>query len=75
MGARVHGPLEQAEFLRRLGIGQRADTLKTGAPADIARAVDAALARLVDRTSTGMGRMIKCIGFSSERLQSLPAFD
>jgi NADH dehydrogenase [ubiquinone] 1 alpha subcomplex assembly factor 7 len=75
MGARAHGPLEQAEFLRRLGIKHRAATLKTGAAPDMARAVDAALDRLMDRTSTGMGRMIKCIAFSGEKLQSLPAFD
>ena len=30
MGARVHGPVEQGEFLRRLGIEQRAAALKRG---------------------------------------------
>jgi NADH dehydrogenase [ubiquinone] 1 alpha subcomplex assembly factor 7 len=75
MGARVHGPLEQAEFLRRLGIVKRAAALKTAArPAQVAN-IDAALARLTDGKPTGMGQMIKCIAFSGPRLHSLPAFD
>jgi SAM-dependent MidA family methyltransferase len=75
MGARVHGPLEQAEFLRRLGIVKRAAVLKAGARPHQAAAVEAALARLTDGRPTGMGQMIKCIAFSHPTLHSLPAFD
>ena len=75
IGARVHGPIEQAEFLRRLGIVKRAAALKAAArPAQVAN-IDAALARLTDEEPTGMGQMIKCIAFSGPRLHSLPTFD
>jgi NADH dehydrogenase [ubiquinone] 1 alpha subcomplex assembly factor 7 len=74
MGARVHGPLQQAEFLRRLGIEPRAAALKAAAPPHYAAGIDAALGRLIDLTPTGMGRMIKCIAFSVPKLKSLPGF-
>jgi SAM-dependent MidA family methyltransferase len=45
-GARVHGPITQAEFLRRLGIEERATALKAGAPFDYATKIQAALDRL-----------------------------
>ena len=37
MGVRVHGPLEQAEFLRRMGIERRAAALKASASAGARR--------------------------------------
>ncbi len=46
-GARVHGPVDQGAFLMALGIDARAATLKTDAAPVVARAVDAALARLI----------------------------
>ena len=42
------GRSTQGEFLRRLGIEQRAAALKAGAPPDQAAEIDAALARLTD---------------------------
>ena len=43
----VFGPVSQGDFLRRLGIEERARTLKGRASAEQARAIDAALARLI----------------------------
>jgi NADH dehydrogenase [ubiquinone] 1 alpha subcomplex assembly factor 7 len=75
MGARVHGPTTQARFLRRLGISERADVLKAGAPANYAGTIDAALGRLTDEDDTGMGGLIKVIAFSGPKVQALPGFE
>jgi NADH dehydrogenase [ubiquinone] 1 alpha subcomplex assembly factor 7 len=75
MRARVHGPIEQGEFLRRLGIEQRAAALKVGAPPDHAVAIQAALVRLTGDEATGMGRLIKVVGLSAPKLGQLPGFD
>jgi NADH dehydrogenase [ubiquinone] 1 alpha subcomplex assembly factor 7 len=75
MGARVHGPITQAEFLRRLGIAQRAAALKAGAPPDYAETIDAALERLTNEDRTGMGRLIKVVALSEPELDSLPGFE
>ena len=75
MGARVHGPVTQARFLRRLGIGQRASVLKAAAPADYASTIDAAVGRLMDEDRLGMGQLIKVLALSSPKLHSLPGFE
>jgi SAM-dependent MidA family methyltransferase len=75
IGARVHGPVDQATFLRRLGIEQRAINLKKVAPADKARAVDVALARLTAGGATGMGNLFKAIGLSAPDIGALPGFE
>ena len=75
MGARVHGPIDQATLLRRLGIEKRAANLKKVAPPDKAASVDLALARLTAGGRTGMGTMFKAIGLSAPQLASLPGFD
>ena len=75
MGARAHGPIPQAEFLRRLGIEERAAALRSGAPQEYATAIDAALARLTSEERTGMGRMIKAMALSRPSLDSLPGFE
>jgi len=74
LGARVHGPLDQASFLRRLGIETRAEALRQvalGKAADINDAV----ARLTSQDSTGMGRMFKVIAFGHPKLGELPGFE
>ncbi|WP_245421992.1 class I SAM-dependent methyltransferase [Rhodoplanes serenus] len=73
-GARVHGPLTQAEFLRRLGIDARAAQLKASAPAEAA-AIDAAVARLLDSGRTGMGALFKVLAVADPALGPLPALD
>ena len=75
MGARVHGPLPQGEFLRRLGIEERADALKASAPPDYAATIQAALVRLTDEDRTGMGRLFKALAVSDPKLEALPGFD
>jgi SAM-dependent MidA family methyltransferase len=75
MRARVHGPLGQGEFLRRLGIEQRAAALKAGAPPEYAAAIEAALARLTNEDRTGMGRMIKVVALANAKLEALPGFE
>jgi NADH dehydrogenase [ubiquinone] 1 alpha subcomplex assembly factor 7 len=75
MHARVHGPVEQGEFLRRLGIEQRAAALKAGAPPEYAATIDGALARLTSAERTGMGRLIKAMALSSQKVEVLPGFE
>ncbi|HEY1546130.1 MAG TPA: SAM-dependent methyltransferase [Xanthobacteraceae bacterium] len=75
IGARVHGPLDQATFLRRLGIEQRAANLKVVAPPDKAQAIDLALARLTAGGAAGMGALFKALGLSAPALSTLPGFE
>lgn len=49
-GARVYGPMTQADFLTRLGVVQRAEALRAGASPAQAASIDGELRRL---TSTG----------------------
>ena len=74
-GAHVHGPLTQGEFLRRLGIAERAQKLKERATAKQAGEIDAALARLTAPGATGMGELFKAIGLADPGLGVLPGFD
>jgi NADH dehydrogenase [ubiquinone] 1 alpha subcomplex assembly factor 7 len=74
MGARVHGPVPQADFLRRLGLSQRATVLKASAPPSYAGTIDAAYERLTSEDRTGMGSLIKAIAFSRPELGALPGF-
>jgi SAM-dependent MidA family methyltransferase len=73
MGARGFGPIEQSQFLRRLGIEQRAATLK----ADSARAgeIDEALARLIGQNRTAMGELFKVAAFAHPSVGTLPGFE
>lgn len=75
MGARAHGPLEQGEFLRRLGIETRAATLKSKAPIGAAASIDQALARLSGHGRTEMGRLFKVAAYAHPSLGVPPAFD
>jgi SAM-dependent MidA family methyltransferase len=74
-GARVHGPVTQSEFLLALGVAERAQMLKQKASPAQAEAVDAALVRLVDRTSsTSMGELFKVMAITPKHLSSVPGF-
>jgi NADH dehydrogenase [ubiquinone] 1 alpha subcomplex assembly factor 7 len=75
LGARAHGPITQALFLRRLGIETRAAALKAVAPAAMAPKIDAAVDRLTDAGNTGIGTMFKVLGLSGRALETLPGFD
>jgi SAM-dependent MidA family methyltransferase len=72
-GAAVHGPVTQGEFLRRLGIGERAARLKQSATAQQAAGIDAALARLTGPDQ--MGALFKVLAIADPKLEGLPGFD
>jgi NADH dehydrogenase [ubiquinone] 1 alpha subcomplex assembly factor 7 len=71
IGARVHGPVSQGEFLKRLGIETRAVTLMTKATHEVSEDISEALKRLIGGGRSGMGSMFKAIGISNPRLQTL----
>jgi NADH dehydrogenase [ubiquinone] 1 alpha subcomplex assembly factor 7 len=74
-GARVHGPVTQAEFLLALGITERARMLKrNGSPAQ-SEATDKALLRLTDRsTPTSMGQLFKSMAVTQKEMLAIPGF-
>jgi SAM-dependent MidA family methyltransferase len=74
IGARTHGPIEQALFLRRLGLEIRAASLKAVAPPSATPKIDAAVARLTEGGRTGMGTLFKVLGLSDPQLATLPGF-
>jgi NADH dehydrogenase [ubiquinone] 1 alpha subcomplex assembly factor 7 len=72
-GARVHGPVPQGVFLRRLGAEVRAAALKRAAP-ERASEIESAVARLLGPGPAGMGELFKVIAFSHAALDVLPGF-
>jgi NADH dehydrogenase [ubiquinone] 1 alpha subcomplex assembly factor 7 len=74
LGTRVHGPVTQGEFLRRLGIETRATTLMAKAAPEIAEDIEGAMKRLVGGGRTGMGEMFKVLAVSQPALASLAGF-
>jgi SAM-dependent MidA family methyltransferase len=75
MGARAYGPLDQGDFLRRLGIEQRAVALKgTAAPSKVME-IDRALDRLTGAGGRGMGQLFKAMAFGHPKLGPLPGFE
>ena len=75
VGARVHGPISQGDFLRRLGIEARAAGLRAKAAAVQAADIDAALARLTGSGRESMGELFKAMAFADPNLGALPGFD
>jgi SAM-dependent MidA family methyltransferase len=74
-GARVHGPLTQAQFLLALGIVARAQMLKRNATAAQAAAIDTAVSRLTDRsTPASMGQLFKVMVITPQSMRALPGF-
>ncbi len=73
MGASSFGPIEQSQFLRRLGIERRAAALKAkGAhPAEI----EQILARLIGHNRTAMGELFKAVAFAHPSVGVPPGFD
>jgi NADH dehydrogenase [ubiquinone] 1 alpha subcomplex assembly factor 7 len=60
--APTFGPVAQGDFLRRLGIVQRAEILKARASPAQRTAIDAALARLIDKDQMGTLFRVLAIG-------------
>jgi len=75
MGTRAHGPVDQARFLRNLGVEKRAAALKTYAPPDKMGEIDAAVNRLLGEGRTEMGKLFKVIAFADPKLGTLPGFE
>lgn len=75
MGSRVHGPVAQRDWLRRLGIDQRAATLKAHTPYGKTIDIDQALSRLTASGAKGMGDLFKAMAIADPKLKSLPGFE
>ncbi|HEX2216357.1 MAG TPA: SAM-dependent methyltransferase, partial [Xanthobacteraceae bacterium] len=71
----TQGPLAQGEFLRRLGIEARADTLRRAATPAQAANIDAALARLTGEGAGQMGALFEAMAFAPPNFGPLPGFD
>ncbi len=71
VGARVHGPVPQGEFLRRLGIETRAVTLMAKATPEVSEDISGALKRLIGGGRGGMGSMFKVVAISEPNLTTL----
>jgi SAM-dependent MidA family methyltransferase len=74
LGARVHGPVTQGDFLKRLGIETRAVTLMAKASHEVSEDISGALKRLVGGGRGGMGSMFKVLAVSEPNLMSLAGF-
>jgi SAM-dependent MidA family methyltransferase len=72
VGAGVHGPITQGEFLKRLGIETRAATLMAKAGQEASEDIASALKRLTEGGRSGMGSLFKVLGVSAPQLISLP---
>lgn len=72
VGARVHGPVTQGEFLKRIGIETRAVTLMAKASHEVSEDVSSALKRLTGTGRGGMGSLFKVLGVSAPNLATLP---
>jgi NADH dehydrogenase [ubiquinone] 1 alpha subcomplex assembly factor 7 len=76
MGVNGFGPIDQHQFLQRLGIDTRAAKLKAGAASRAAAAeIDLALARLIGSGHTAMGTLFKVAGYAHPTLGVPPAFE
>jgi SAM-dependent MidA family methyltransferase len=72
VGARVHGPVTQGEFLKRLGIETRALTLMAKATPEVSEDISSALKRLVGGDRREMGTLFKVLAVSAPHLTQLP---
>jgi len=74
VGARVHGPVEQGTWLKRLGIEVRAAVLQAHASEAQRADIAAALHRLTGTGPDQMGALFKVIAFSAPGIEQLPGF-
>jgi SAM-dependent MidA family methyltransferase len=74
VGARVHGPVTQGEFLQRLGIEARANSLMAKASEQVAQGIEVAKNRLIGGGRGGMGSMFKVLAISDPSLTALVGF-
>jgi NADH dehydrogenase [ubiquinone] 1 alpha subcomplex assembly factor 7 len=74
LGAQVHGPVPQGDFLKRLGIETRAVTLMAKTTPEISEDISGALKRLIGGGRGGMGSMFKVLAVSEPGLTVLAGF-
>ncbi len=72
VGAMVHGPVAQGQFLRALGIEMRAAALSQSASPDQAEEIEAALGRLI--APDQMGDLFKALAITSPNQPAPPGF-
>ena len=72
-GAVAFGPVPQGDFLRALGIEERAARLRQGTSAEQAREIDSALRRLTG--AHGMGAVFKALAIAHPAPTVLPGFE
>jgi NADH dehydrogenase [ubiquinone] 1 alpha subcomplex assembly factor 7 len=75
MGARIHGPIRQRDFLLRLGIENRAGALKANVSQEQAADIEIALSRLIAEGARGMGELFKAVAIADPKLGPLPGFE
>jgi NADH dehydrogenase [ubiquinone] 1 alpha subcomplex assembly factor 7 len=74
VGACVHGPVPQGDFLKRLGIEARATRLTAKAAPEVAADISGAMQRLISGGRGGMGSMFKVLAIAEPHLTSLVGF-
>ena len=74
LGARVHGPVPQGDFLKRLGIEARATTLMAKTTPEVSEDISGALKRLTEGGRGGMGTLFKVVAISDPDLDVLAGF-
>jgi SAM-dependent MidA family methyltransferase len=75
IGARIHGPLTQRDFLLQLGIRERAAMLRVKAPRDKGKEIDVGVARLTRTEDRGMGELFKVLALADPKIGVLPGFE
>jgi NADH dehydrogenase [ubiquinone] 1 alpha subcomplex assembly factor 7 len=74
LGARVHGPVPQGDFLKRLGIETRALTLMAKTTPEVSEDISGALKRLTEGGRGSMGSMFKVLAVSEPHITDLAGF-
>ncbi len=73
-GAAVYGPIDQADFLRAIGIDLRTKALAERAGPDRAQELQQARNRLVGKGEGEMGALFKAMAVANRRLPAPPGF-
>jgi NADH dehydrogenase [ubiquinone] 1 alpha subcomplex assembly factor 7 len=74
-GLKAFGPLEQGDFLARLGLAARAERLMRDASPEAAEAIATATRRLAGTGDGEMGRLFKVLVLAHPHLGTPPAFN
>ena len=74
-GAAVHGPIDQGDFLRAIGLDARARALTERAPPERAGEFEAARQRLAGKDAGEMGALFKAMAIANRALPPPPGFE